>query len=662
MKLSISGCSLGYLIYEFFVVLLILVVTANPVLALDIRALSIRGVPEEGATISFGLKNKSSRYQYIWDLDGDGKFEIKARNPKKRVLDNGLLRIAVKRVLKKKSSRQASIRRNFSIKNVTPTVRLISATNLFLNSEADFTAIVTDAGELDMAAGFLMQWDFGDGTSQSGKNLFTVNHSYSAVGAYQISVSATDKDGAISRRTSAILEVREIGRPSPTATPSASPTNSPPNPQQTVVRPRELVDQIISNPGMGWQSGDRVNASGFDSQGLPNKIAYIKYYWRNLETSPGVFNWNTFDQRLLQARNAGQKIAFRIVVVDNLVSAPDWLRNLGVAGTWFQYLGDGPDSPVVWTPNYDDVVFAQRHAQFLQVLGQRYNNHPDIDSIDIGSVGLWGEWHFGETRPVPPLPSQAAGHAIIDQYFRAFPSIPKIAQLEQLEPLSYAIQRGAGFRGDCLGNVQWQNRVSPPGMYEQRIQAAAAQDTWRTAPVHFETCWTIAYWVTQGWSVDTIFNWALSKHVTAINNKNAAVPESALPKVRNLLKRIGYRFVLRELRHTSRVAPGQRFSLEMDWENVGVAPPYTDQRLAVRMTNAVGTVVSLQITSNSAKNWAPGVFSLDQSVETPANLPPGNYSLSVGLVNPATGIPTIQLASEGRDSSGWYQISSIQVE
>jgi PKD repeat protein len=726
-------------IYLFCEILVVLLSATLAQAASSAKAASASPAPRvvmygeaiEGSKVQLGVAGSGV---YRWDLDGDGDFETRGARVNMVLGDSGNLTVRAKRIISsssRASSRAVRSSGTFRIRNRAPVANAGGPYSIMAGDALVLDGSATDRSAADRLAGFVFSWQFGDGASSSGKDLNNPSHKYAEAGEYTISVTAQDKDGAVSKpatakvvvaarptatatsiplqptnsptaRPSATATARPSStatprpsstatprpsatstprptststprptstptpRPTSTMTPTAVPSNTPtPRPTSTpggaplsTAQPQELVNDIVPNPGMGWQSCDQVNTSGQDAQGFKNKVAYIKYYWKDLETADGVFNWSTFDNRLTQARNSGQKVAFRVVVVDNLVSGPTWLRNLGVAGTSFNYTGGG----TVWTPNYDDPVFQQKHFELLRVMGQRYNNHPDIDSIDIGTVGLWGEWHFGETSPTPPMPSTAAMRLIIDKHFEYFPNTPIVMQLEDQAALNYAISRGAGFRGDCLGNMAWQNRISPPGMYEQRISGANAQNAWRTAPVNFEACWDISYWVNQGWDVNYIFNWALSKHMSAFHNKNRTVPAAALPAVNAMLKKIGYRYVLRNISHVQSAQAGTPIVISMDMENVGVSPSYGNYVLGVQIRSSTGTVISTIATPTQVKNWMPGAFQVDQEITLPSNMVAGQYTIAISIVDPTTRLPKVQLASAGKDANGWYPLTTIDVQ
>ena len=65
-------------------------------------------------------------------------------------------------------------------------------------------------------------------------------------------------------------------------------------------------------------------------------------------------------------------------------STPKWLLEKGV------------DSVAVGGdifPDHNNPVFLDYHERLLRAFGERYAGRPEIDHVDIGSVGCWGEWN-----------------------------------------------------------------------------------------------------------------------------------------------------------------------------------------------------------------------------------------------------------------------------
>ncbi len=429
---------------------------------------------------------------------------------------------------------------------------------------------------------------------------------------------------------------------------------------QTVeVRPRQIND-LLANPLMGWETFHRFADHDENLAGLPSSTAYFRFYWKDVETEKDVYNWALLDGVLAGARAAGQKLAFRIMVcgTDRDYSySPPYLKDEGYAGFEYSYNGGRAH----WAPDLADPAVLERHLKLIRALGERYDGHPDVAHVDIGSVGLWGEWHMsGTDRPMPP---PEVCRRIIDAYFEGFPNTGLVMLIGPLEELEYATSRGAGWRADCLGDMGGFSRTwsHMRDMYPSRIEQAGLEDVWKRSPVAFETCWDMRKWKQEGWDIDYIFEWALSVHASYINNKSAPLPEGVRGQVEAMLLRLGYRFVLRSLRHPASIEAGGAFAVGMDWENVGVAPCYADYVPAVSLVNGQGERAWVGLGGSRVREWLPGRFTLSEEFRLPPEVPKGEYGLELAVADPQTREPVVRLAIEGRAETGWYPLSRVTV-
>ncbi|HWH71943.1 MAG TPA: beta-galactosidase, partial [Candidatus Sulfotelmatobacter sp.] len=159
-------------------------------------------------------------------------------------------------------------------------------------------------------------------------------------------------------------------------------------PARVKVHPQE-VEELLANPGMGWQTFGRFADQDKQLQGLPSASAYFRFYWREIEPKEGQIDFARFDDLLAHARRAGQKLAFRIMCTGSweYMDVPAWLKEQGCRGVEFEY-----GQKQHWVPDYADARFQEAHFRLIRELGRHYDGHPDLDLVDIGSVGLWGEW------------------------------------------------------------------------------------------------------------------------------------------------------------------------------------------------------------------------------------------------------------------------------
>jgi hypothetical protein len=62
------------------------------------------------------------------------------------------------------------------------------------------------------------------------------------------------------------------------------------------------------------------------------------------------------------------------------------LANPGMGWQTFHRFADEDRKHCV--PDFEDLLFRGRHFRLIRELGKRYNGHPGLDLIDIGSVDL----------------------------------------------------------------------------------------------------------------------------------------------------------------------------------------------------------------------------------------------------------------------------------
>lgn len=435
--------------------------------------------------------------------------------------------------------------------------------------------------------------------------------------------------------------------------------------RRVVVTPKE-TNELLANPGMGWQTFHRFADEDKALEGLPSSVAYFRFTWAELEPEPKRINFDLLERLLARARKAGQRLAFRIMCAGtnprNPHDSPLWLRDKGVMIYEYRYNGSGP----FFVPDMDSPVFQEHHFGFLRALGERYDGHPDVDLIDIGTVGLWGEWHMSGTKV--PMPKPETCQRIIDAYLQAFPKSPKVMLIggdRVLLPtgenaLQYAVRNGCGWRADCLGDMggfspRWNHMRD---YYPKAVEKGKAQEAWQTAPVAFETCWDMRKWVAEGWDVRYIFDYALNYHASYVNNKSAPIPAGYRGEVERLLLKLGYRLVLRRAEFPNAAVADKSLPVVTKWENVGVAPPYWDYFLALRLKrNGFQHAV---VTNISVKGWLPG--QKEVTLELPLQgLSAGTYELALAIVEPHTKQPAVRLAIAGRQPDGWYRLGTVRI-
>jgi hypothetical protein len=310
---------------------------------------------------------------------------------------------------------------------------------------------------------------------------------------------------------------------------------------------------------------------------------------------------------------------------------PEWYQKSGARRANQATDKDG----AIWQPDFADPLYLKYWGAVVAAAGERYDGHPDLDSVDISSIGYWGEgW---------------------SPYMPAF-------EVQKEKALAYGTEHGAGWRLDCWGDMRgttgghWCHMFD---LYPEQIVRAGVQDVWQRSPVSLETCWVPGYWKQRGWDVNYIIAQALRWHVSSVNIKSSAIPREWKKAFDEFQKKMGYRFILRRLECPKTVPAGTMQPVHMWWLNAGVAPVYRRYELAMELRSG-GSSAEIRLPVDVRK-WLPGDAVFDGTVYIPESLQPGNYRLRVALLDPRTGQPAIKLAIEGLEPDGWYDLAPIEV-
>ena len=98
----------------------------------------------------------------------------------------------------------------------------------------------------------------------------------------------------------------------------------------------------------------------------------------------------------------------------------------------------------------------------------------------------------------------------------------------------HAIERGAGWRVDCWGDLRGDNWNHQYDRYPQYIYQTGSVDAWKTAPVVLETCGTYGSWFRGGLDLDLIHEEALRWHAVSVHGKSSAIPKPTSMRFRPL--------------------------------------------------------------------------------------------------------------------------------
>ena len=356
-------------------------------------------------------------------------------------------------------------------------------------------------------------------------------------------------------------------------------------------------DEALVNPGMGWvyyHFSNRLWAyGGLTEQGdaldwFPGvSTIYLRVPWSAIEPEEGDFRWDLLDSYAQPFIDKGKKIALRITSSESryVYATPKWVKDAGAKGIFFKLPGAkdlkgwATSDLELWEPTFDDPVFLAKLENFLRALAARYDGNPNVAFIDVGSFGMWGEGHTGNSSRL----SQERTNSIMSLHMRLYRKHFKSTYLvvsddvsggenhaEDAELMQLARQLGIGFRDDSI-------LVYVPD--EKTGKASWFHDGW-ARKFEAEGLPVVAECEHYDLSVDR-GAWDAEKLIRSVEAYQASWlsihgwPKRFLEKNRSAIdainRKLGYRLELREASWPDKAKVGERIEIAAEWVNVGVA-------------------------------------------------------------------------------------------
>ncbi len=183
---------------------------------------------------------------------------------------------------------------------------------------------------------------------------------------------------------------------------------------------------------------------------------YLRFDWGDVETLEGQPDWSRIDRIMDDWGRFGYRFSLRICTYEGTpaipFATPEYVYRAGAKGYSFS---DGR-----LEPDYADEIFLDKLGMFLDRAGERFNDDPRIELIDVGTYGTWGEGHtgFGSLKVYPT--ETIIKH--FDLHARCFPDIPLLinddhinsgwsrGDEESIRLIRYARTLGMGLQDDSV--------------------------------------------------------------------------------------------------------------------------------------------------------------------------------------------------------------------
>ncbi|MBT5709804.1 DUF4832 domain-containing protein, partial [Candidatus Poribacteria bacterium] len=403
----------------------------------------------------------------------------------------------------------------------------------------------------------------------------------------------------------------------------------------------------------------------YPNPAVPQSLFYDDVTWRRLEPgAPGAFDWDALEDDWAPHLAIGRRVGFRFKIADpwsgDAVDVPSWLVDQGV--TLRDYEIDGGTGKA---PDWDDATFLEEHDRVLAALGERYNGDPRVAWVDVGTYGIWGEWHVYRNPHLAG--SEATKQRILDAYLRAFPDTRLVIPFDDDFATAYMAERGHGIRNDCLGPLDANDWYTES---LDRVSTQIIPEQYKQAIIGGEFCGgTGGVLDSMAKRFDETLAFVQATHWSFVGPAGAVLLRAEgelLTKARSLHKSLGYRFRVATVQYTSPVAAGEELAVSAVVVNEGSAPFYHPWEVVVGLVDDAGETV-FEVAPDAPtwdpRNWTPGAHALATVVRLPdaVVLASGEYTLTLSIRNPDSGEAPLFLAMEGRDDRGRYRIGPVGI-
>ncbi|MDB4332642.1 MAG: beta-galactosidase [Akkermansiaceae bacterium] len=264
--------------------------------------------------------------------------------------------------------------------------------------------------------------------------------------------------------------------------------------QGATIQPEDTGEALV-NPGMGWTMHFYSNIpKNYGSKLAPSdtlddfpglSTVYLRIPWTFIEPEEGKYNWAILDTPAQRWISKGKRIALRITTSENWMDfpTPEWVKKAGAKGTYYEYNKGRVKKSGNWDPFFDDPVYLEKLDTFMAALAARYDGNPNVEFIDVGTYGMWGEGHTHMSSKQDSLELQKLH---IDLHLKHFKNTQLCLSDDfaghdkpgaRFPITDYALSKGVSIRDDSI-LVQ----PAPNSWYH----AEMVQPFWPTMPIILE--------------------------------------------------------------------------------------------------------------------------------------------------------------------------------
>lgn len=494
--------------------------------------------------------------------------------------------------------------------------------------------------------------------------------------------------------------------PAFTAVPHGAPARpAPPSSPDPALQAHPLASApgALDNPLKGF--ANYYFAGSDENSGYPHSLQWSYFGLSEVMTDPNncdSFDWSVLDNALDEIASYGNQAAIRFYI--------EYPGGTGThPGNAIPPCFDGHvtnRTNAYWgttSPDYDSPYLLDALGKFIAAYGARYDGDPRIGFINLGLVGLWGEWHTwpydtDTTADSYPnyMPTDAHAAQIIQDYDNAFQK----TKLEVRYPTSgggAANNLDIGYHDDsfCYREGSPPAGVTLPqslgGADYAQLQLAlneGVENKWITDSMGGEVRPEIQSSAFSSWpggsgQVDNMKACIELEHTTWKINQGSTGYSPTDPNVGAAVRLMGYDLGVTDAYYKNTASGTTNIGVRMT--NDGVAPFYYPWTVTLGLKNSGGSVVKTWDTPwdlrtvmpqkiRAFPDWGVGSdptyldYGYPQYFQTAVDLSAvstGDYQLVMRVKNPLEAVSAnakkLRFANATQNSDGWLGLGAMTV-
>ncbi len=425
-------------------------------------------------------------------------------------------------------------------------------------------------------------------------------------------------------------------------------------------------DSDLLMPMSGWAV--HADTYGQDER-LEVSLVYAEVTWAELEAEKGVYDFESFEEQnhLDEWWSDGKRVILRFVTdrpgEEGHKDIPEWLvKEMGgeiLAGSWYSTTqGSG------FSPDYSNIAMRDAHRKVIAALAERYDLHPGVAYVEIGSIGHDGTWTVAKEEGVEALPGSSVSREYAWHYTVSFSNTLMLMR----RPYKEAELLTVGLYNTALGDADatWElidvieeggydhqietNLLSIPNFYELSPSGAHISEDIDLEQLLREEKFELSHQM-------------LESHLTyaVIDQPTADLSDEAISILNEMEGLIGYKIWIRSAQWDTELRAMIRSKVILRMRNDGITPPHGKWQIALAIFDGEDMVYS-QFTGLEGELLQNGETTLETAIDLPYGIEPGSYTLAAAVIDTLDGQTSIPMAmSEYDEVTGWTMLGEIVI-